>query len=1126
MNRIFLPILLILAFINNTSFGQFIDDFSDGDFTNNPTWTGMTSNFEVNPSNQLHLNAPAQTDTSFLVTPSQAINNTVWEFYVELGFNPSSSNYADIYLVSDNANLKGNVNGYFVRIGNTTDEVSLYRNDGASKSEIIDGTDGRVNSSPVTVKVKVLRDNAGNWQLFSDTTGAGTNYVLEGTTSDNTYFSSQYFGVYCRYTSTRSTLFYFDDFNVTGTAFTDTVKPVIDSINLISSTALDIYFSENVDVTTAQNTLNYSVNNGIGTPSSAVIDNIDSSLVHLTFVTSFANGQNYILSVSGVQDRAGNIINTTNIPFTWFVPSTPAYGDVIINEIFADPSPQLGLPNAEFIEIHNPTNNYYDLSNWQFVNSTTAKTLPAYILAPGDYVILCSNNDTAAYNMFGNTIGISSFTALANSGDSLTLLDNTGQILDIVVYSDSWYNDATKAQGGWTLERINPVLPCSNENNWTASNNPNGGTPGQQNSVYSINPDTSAPYIKDVEVTNLFQLKVYFSETLDSNSAQNAIFSINNGITVGSFSFNYNYTTAVLNLTSALDSATVYSLTVSNTADCSGNNFSSAPFNFAIGVAPNLFDLVITEIFADPSPQIGLPEYEYIEIYNRSSKAISLKNCLIGNGSSMYKIYQNQYILPSEYVIICDDNYESFFTPYGKTTGASTMPSLYNTEGDIQLFSPDTAEVHFVHYFDDWYHDANKSDGGWSLEMIDYNNPCGESDNWAASNNPAGGTPGQQNSVYATNPDNISPKILQAVALSDSTVEVTFSEIIPLNVLQNALYYIDNGINTTNISVLSNKKVILSVFPKLQTGIEYTLSITNGSDCVGNTLSPNSYSFALPQPAAIGDIIINEVLFNPYTGGDDFVEIYNNSDKYIDLYQWMLANYDDSVSNFKTVSQEHIIIEPHQFKVFTTDTNSIKQFYPEFNSKAFIQVSSLPTYANDEGSVYLTDSNKTVIDFFNYSEDMHFSLLNSTDGVSLERISYSRPTNDKTNWHSAAEDVGFATPGLQNSQYNESQGEQTILSLSPEVFTPNNDGLNDVLNISYQLPEPGYVGNITIYDDKGRLVKYLMRNELLSAAGTISWDGTTENNTKALIGMYVIHFTAFNETGDKQKAQVVGVVGE
>ena len=122
--------------------------------------------------------------------------------------------------------------------------------------------------------------------------------------------------------------------------------------------------------------------------------------------------------------------------------------------------------------------------------------------------------------------------------------------------------------------------------------------------------------------------------------------------------------------------------------------------------------------------------------------------------------------------------------------------------------------------------------------------------------------------------------------------------------------------------------------------------------------------------------------------------------------------------------------------------------------------------------------------------------------------------------------MGFATPGLQNSQYNESQGEQTILSLSPEVFTPNNDGLNDVLNISYQLPEPGYVGNITIYDDKGRLVKYLMRNELLSAAGTISWDGTTENNTKALIGMYVIHFTAFNETGDKQKAQVVGVVGE
>ncbi len=1124
------PRSLLVSFIFSLFYlsvqAQFTDNFSDGDFTNNPSWTGITANFEVTPGNQLHLNAPAQTDTSYLVTASQAIDNAVWEFYVELAFNPSSSNYADIYLVSDNSNLKSTVNGYFVRIGNTTDEVSLYRKDGSAKTKIINGIDGRVSSNPVTVRVRVLRDNLGNWQLLSDTTGTGANYVTEGSVFDNTYISSQFFGVYCRYTSTRSTLFYFDDFTVTGTAFTDTIKPVIDSVKILSSTALEVYFSEYVDVSTAQNTANYTVNNGIGNPALATIDATDSSLVHLLFANAFTNGQNYILTATNIQDRSANPMNTANIPFTYFVPATPAYGDVIINEIFADPSPQLGLPTAEFVELHNPTNNYFDLSGWKFVNSTTAKNLPSYILAPGSYVILCDNSDTSAYQMFGNTIGIASFTALANAGDSLSLLDNTGQILDIVVYDNSWYNDATKAQGGWTLERINPLSACSNNTNWTASNNPNGGTPGQQNSVYSTTPDITAPFIESVTVNNVFQLTVYFSEPLDSLSAANITFSINNGITISGFSFNYQYNSALLSLTSALDSATVYTITAANATDCSGNSVSSAPFSFAIGVAPALFDLVITEIFPDPSPQIGLPEYEYLEVYNRSTKAISLRYCLVSNGNSMYKIYGQEYLLPGEYAVICDDNYQNYFSSYGKVIGISTLPSLYNTEGDAQLWSPDTTEVHFVHYFNDWYNDVNKTDGGWSLEMIDYDNPCGESGNWSASTDNSGGTPAQPNSIAAANPDNVAPEIAQAVALSDSTVEVTFSEIIPTNVLQNALYYIDNGISTTGITVISNKKVLLSVFPKLQSGIQYTLTVTNSADCVGNPLNPDNYSFALPQPANPGDIIINEVLFNPYTGGKDFVEIYNNSDKYIDLYRWQLANYEDSIANRKVITNNHIIIEPHTFKVFTTDTESITLFYPEFNRNAFVQVASMPTYSNSAGTVYVLDSNHIVIDYFTYSEDMHFSLLNSVDGVSLERISYDRATNDKTNWHSAAQDIGFATPGLQNSQYNESTGEQTVLSLSPDVFTPNNDGKDDVLNISYQLPAAGYIGNIVVYDDKGRMIKYVMRNELLSAGGTVSWDGTTENNTKALMGMYIIRFTAFNESGDTRQAQAVGVLGE
>ncbi|HRP61526.1 MAG TPA: hypothetical protein PK833_14735, partial [Vicingus sp.] len=119
------------------------------------------------------------------------------------------------------------------------------------------------------------------------------------------------------------------------------------------------------------------------------------------------------------------------------------------------------------------------------------------------------------------------------------------------------------------------------------------------------------------------------------------------------------------------------------------------------------------------------------------------------------------------------------------------------------------------------------------------------------------------------------------------------------------------------------------------------------------------------------------------------------------------------------------------------------------------------------------------------NEDLHFALLNDTKGVSLERIDYNRPSNDNTNWHSPAEDVGFATPGYENSQFQKVEITDGI-SISPETFSPDNDGVDDVLNISYQFAEAGYVANIVIYDAKGRLIKNLLLNELLGTKGTFS----------------------------------------
>jgi len=138
--------------------------------------------------------------------------------------------------------------------------------------------------------------------------------------------------------------------------------------------------------------------------------------------------------------------------------------------------------------------------------------------------------------------------------------------------------------------------------------------------------------------------------------------------------------------------------------------------------------------------------------------------------------------------------------------------------------------------------------------------------------------------------------------------------------------------------------------------------------------------------------------------------------------------------------------------------------------------------------------------------------LDNTDGVSLERIDPNGESSSSFNWHSAAEEIGFATPGRVNSQFLSalSNGE---ITLTNDVFSPDNDGFEDVLQISYEMIESGLLGKATIYDDRGRLIRKLFSNELLGSKGTFTWDGLSDNQIKASIGVYVLLFEAFSTDG-------------
>ena len=552
-------------------------------------------------------------------------------------------------------------------------------------------------------------------------------------------------------------------------------------------------------------------------------------------------------------------------------------------------------------------------------------------------------------------------------------------------------------------------------------------------------------------------------------------------------------------------------------------------FIYFITVPGAFHDIVINEIFPDPSPQIGLPAFEFVELYNASNNVYDLKDWSLTIGSSSKSIDNNFILVPGAHLILCHEDDTFSFKFYGDVIGLSSL-SLTNSGGDLYLTDNNGTLIDEVHYEDSWYNDNDKKDGGYTLELINPEHPCQSPSNWTASENSNGGTPGSQNSVYDNTPDTDGASISKINIVSNSEIEVILSETMDSSSVANGTYSADNGLNVlfVNTSGPYFNTVNLTFTTAFQSGTIYTLTVNGLEDCSGNLIgSNNTAEFILPDTADANDIIINEVMANPLGSGTDYVELYNNSNKYIDLKNWSIATYDEdlnAVSSEKTISESTSIVYPGEYVLISKDNQNILEQYPYTNDSNFIELESLPTYSNESGSVIILDNKDTIIDRFDYHEDMHFVLLDEYDGVSLERLDFDRATQDATNWTSASESVGFGTPGYKNSQTLVANFTGDKINVDPEIFSPDNDGYNDLLNINYELEAEGTVANISIYDAKGNLVRQLVKNELLGKSGTYSWDGINENNEKAKVGIHIIYFEVFDVDGNVEAHKKTCVV--
>ena len=842
-------IILFSLFNASVCFAQVTDDFTDGDLTNNPEWTPDNAANWVVVSNQLRSNSAVASSSFYITTPSSRATNSQWEFWVNLQFNTSSANVVDVFLMADQANLtSATLNGYFVRIGGTPDEISLYKIVNGTPTLIINGTDGVTNASNNTVRIKVVCDADNLWTLQRDATG-GASYFTEGTVTDNTILTSQFFGI--RVQQSTASFFnrhFFDDIYV-GEIIVDTTPPTIQFLGIENPFQVQVGFDELLQVASAQSVANYSASNGLGFPSTAQLQP-NKKVVLLTFAKEFQSGVTYQLTVTNVSDAAGNVMAETTLPFEFV--SSFSYKDIILTEIFADPTPQIGLPDAEFIEVYNRSANPIDLAGWRFTDGSSTATLPVHILMPTQYLILTSTANASLYNSYGMVLGLANFPTINNAGEALRLFAPGNQLIDSVNFNLSWYADEDKQAGGWTLELIDLQNICGEETNWIASKAPQGGTPGHLNSVHTDKPDLTGPKLLSVAVPSETELILTFDEKLEVSVSQH------------SFSF---------------------------------------------------------------EPPLTISEIKFTSTSLRQLR-ITLSNTL-------------------------------------------------------------------------------------------------------------------------------QPKQL------------------------------------------------------------YSITISGLRDCAGNLIQ-DGYSqkkFALPELAEAGDVVLNEVLFNPRPGGVDFVEILNVSDKYINLKNWSLANFENGeIRNAKIMSTNDVLLSPASFLAITPNGVVLKDHYPLAMETNFL-IATIPSLNDDAGSVALVSDSGLNLDYLIYEDDFHTSLLKDKEGVSLERISAYESALKKNNWKSAASAAGFATPGYINSN-SKPEGSFTgdEIQVDPEIFSVDRPG-QDFARIRYKFDQSGWVANVKIADQQGRVIKELANNETLGIDGFFRWDGDREDGTRARMGYYFVWVELFQLDG-------------
>lgn len=540
----------------------------------------------------------------------------------------------------------------------------------------------------------------------------------------------------------------------------DTAAPLVEFVSAATDRRLTILFSKSPDYQSAQTTGHYSIYPEIKIESAE----LNEIRVFLNLASPLEAEKEYELRITNIEDIFGNRMEDKTLSFTWLPFRPPEERDVVINEFLYRP---LTDGVQRFLELYNRSENNFDLNQWQIGRGTGSPlTLHGSTLAdgsvspipllPGQYIVITGNSGSLPEA--GNVIEVPGFPAFSRFGDAVYIRDSDGIRIDSLYYQPDWGANAD----GFSLQRINPGGASNDPFNWTGSPEISAGARNQK-----FSDDSIPPKILYATLTEDNDILVRLNKFI-INDPQTVFLLKEEPLSVINYD-PFGANTLLFEFGREINDQNDVYFRAGKLVDFSGNVKES--FSLPLSRPMEHGDVVINEIMYRPRSDrySDLPDQsEFVELYNRRDYAVSLEGFFIHDRPDRDNLVSKRepvsslagWIPARRYAVIFADpepdfkntrisasfdleNGDRFFRVGQNTLGLSA------TGDEVYLANFKGLVIDSVFYRDDW-HNPNLIDSrGISLERINPDVSGNDSRNWTSSTHARGGSPGEQNTVFA-----------------------------------------------------------------------------------------------------------------------------------------------------------------------------------------------------------------------------------------------------------------------------------------------------------------------------------------------------------------------------------------